>query len=84
MTRVRVQTSDHRASAHYPIMGDDYYIVICRADRIGRRTPPYVLATRRVFDTPAAAATYAATVSPSRAAIVVAGRFHQLRIGGAE
>jgi hypothetical protein len=66
---------------YYPLPGESF-IVICRADKIGRRKGPYVLATRRVFAERAEAALYAATVNSSRQPLVVAGRWHELRIGG--
>jgi hypothetical protein len=54
---------------------DDLYIVVCTDD--GR----YVLATRQVFQTRMVAEAYAAGVAASRMPVVVAGRFHQLRLG---
>jgi hypothetical protein len=56
------------------------FIVICRADKIGRRKGPYVLATRTVFSTQAEADAYAATVNASRQPIVAEGRWAELRI----
>lgn len=57
------------------------YIVICRDDRYSETSPPgdYILATRQVFRDAQSALDYAATVSPSREAIVVEGRWRQLR-----
>lgn len=58
------------------------WIVVCRADKIGRRKGPYVLTTRRVFPTEDEAKTYAQTINASRQPLVVEGRFHQLRFDG--
>jgi hypothetical protein len=58
----------------------EQYIVICRADRVGRRKGPYVLATRQVFAAYDAAAAYARTVAAAREPIAVAGRFGELRL----
>lgn len=61
---------------------DDSFIVICRTDRPSpRRKGHYVLATRRTFATRAEADAYQLTVAKGRQAIVVAGRWHQLRKG---
>ncbi len=59
----------------------EYFIVICRAD-VDQTTGlkgSYVLTTRRVFSRYTAALEYAATINTSREAIVVSGRFAQLR-----
>ena len=56
-----------------------HYVVICRADRVGNKPGNYVLATRRVFTSKRTAKAYAAECSPSREAIVVDGRFTELR-----
>ncbi|HEY7192868.1 MAG TPA: hypothetical protein VH439_03930 [Gemmatimonadales bacterium] len=61
-------------------MPDSYFIVVCRADRTGRRKGPYVLATRRVFATPDEANEYAGTINASRQPLVIEGRFGQLRL----
>ena len=63
-------------------MFDPYtFIVICRDDvKPDGDKGDYTLATRRVFHTRAEASAWAAGVSPSREAIVVDGRWHQLRI----
>lgn len=59
----------------------DVYIVVCRDDRDPDGTPGgYCLATRATFESAAEAERYAATVSPSREPLVIAGRFHQLRL----
>lgn len=58
----------------------DRWVVICRDDKVGRRTPPYVLATRQVFGSREAAETYAATVHPSRKPLVIEGRWGELRL----
>lgn len=64
---------------------EDLYIVVCRDDRISpRKAGPYVLATRQTFPTRAAAEAYRQTCARSRRPLVIAGRFHQLRIGGAQ
>ena len=55
------------------------YVVICRADRVGFRKGPYVLATREVFPTLARAEAYARTVNGSRQPLVVEGRWRELR-----
>jgi len=61
---------------------DDLFVVICRADRdIGGNPGEYVLTTRRVFNTREDAQRYADGCAPSRDAIVVSGRWHQLRLG---
>jgi len=61
---------------------DDLFIVICRADSDHAGNPgEYVLATRQVYATREAAQRYADGCAPSRDAIVVSGRWHQLRLG---
>lgn len=56
------------------------YIVICREDRKEDGSPgDYTLATRTLFPTPEAAETYASGCSPEREALVVGGRFLELR-----
>ncbi len=64
---------------NYEPLPDETFLVICRADKIGRLKGPYVLATRQTFASRQTAAKYAATVNRSRQAIVVAGRWFQLR-----
>lgn len=59
-------------------MSKDTYIVVCRDDRVGRRKGRYVLATRRIFETSDAAATYAAAIAHAREPLVIAGRFTDL------
>lgn len=53
------------------------YTVICRDDRLGGLH--YVLGTRQVFTTEAAAQAYADTIDRSREPIIVPGRWNQLR-----
>lgn len=56
------------------------YVVICRGDRMADEPPAaYELATRRVFYSRTAAENYAAGIAVSREAIVVEGRWGQLR-----
>lgn len=58
----------------------DNYIVICREDRKEDGSPgDYVLATRTIFPNKGAATGYAAGCASERAAIVVGGRFTELR-----
>jgi len=55
------------------------YVVICRDDSFSGESGPYVLATRRVFDSHDVATEYASGISPSREAIVVSGHWSMLR-----
>lgn len=57
-----------------------HYIVVCRDDSKEDGSPgDYTLATRTLFPTPEAAETYASGISPERHALVVGGRFPELR-----
>lgn len=58
------------------------FIVACRDDRASEDDPPgdYTLATRRVFPDRAAAEEYARSIAPGREAVVVEGRWGELRI----
>ena len=56
------------------------YIVICREDQKDDGSPEdYTLATRTIFPTPEAAETFASGCASDRQAIVVGGRFGELR-----
>lgn len=58
----------------------DRFVVICRADTVEGERGAYVLATRQVFRSRLVAEAYANGVAESREPIVVAGRWHQLRL----
>lgn len=74
----RIGTEAH---GYVPEVTPDTYIVICRDDSEYNGPPgAYVLATRQVFETAFAAETYARGVARSREAIVVGGRWGQLRV----
>lgn len=55
------------------------YVVICRGDPVCNLPGPYELATRRVFDRLQDAQDYARGIAAGREAIIVSGRWHQLR-----
>lgn len=55
------------------------YVVICRDDAVLDQPGPYVLATRQTFDGLQAAQDYARGIASSREAIIVSGRWHELR-----
>lgn len=59
--------------------GTEAYIVICRADRVGRKKGAYVLATRQTFASFADATKYKNTIAKAREPIAVLGRFSELR-----
>jgi hypothetical protein len=73
------QRRKRTAFTGYDALPDESFIVICRADKIGRRNGPYVIATRQTFASAEAAQAYAGTVNASRQPVVVAGRWFQLR-----
>lgn len=61
---------------------NDSYIVICRDDTTPDGIPgSYVLATRRIFNEREAAVHYAGRIAEGREAIVVEGKWDQLRPG---
>ena len=56
------------------------FVVICRDDTIDGVRGAYVLATRQVFRSRLVAEAYANGVAPGREPLVIAGRWHQLRL----